>query len=147
MKHESTYMYVNTARKGLGDNAVTIFGGAGELPVGLAPEFGGRPESLNSEELFVAAINSCLMITSFYFLRQSNIELRSYEADAQGQVPKGQDGLQFADVQVHATAAVKEPSLAERISELAAVAERHCLVSHSVSCPVHYHLSVAISEE
>jgi organic hydroperoxide reductase OsmC/OhrA len=147
MKHEPTYMYVNTVRRAVDTDAVTIFDGPGELPVGPAPEFGGRPESLNPEELFVAAINSCLMTTFFYFLRRADIELQSYQADAEGQVQKGSDGLRFVDVQVHATAAVKDPSLAKKISELAALAEKHCLVSRSVSCPVHYHLSVEISEE
>jgi len=147
MKHESTYTYVNTVQKGMADDAVVIFDGPGELAIGPAPEFGGRPESLNPEELFVAAINSCLMMTFFYFLRKSNIELQSYEADAEGQVQKGPDGLRFVDVQVHATATVSEPNLAQKISEMAGLTEKYCLVSRSVSCPVHHHLSVEISEE
>ena len=128
-------------------DALVIFGGPGELTVGPAPEFGGGPDSLNPEELFVAAINSCLMMTFFYFLRKASIELPAYEADAEGQVQKGPDGLRFVDVEVHATATVKEPSLAEKVCDLAALAEKHCLVSRSVSCPVHYHLHVEISEE
>jgi len=147
MKHESTYLYANTVRKGTDEEAEIVFSGPGGLAVGPAPEFGGRPEALNPEELFVAAINSCLMVTFFYFLRKSDIELLSYKADAEGQVQKGPDGLRFVDVQVHATATVKEPSLAEKVCELAALAEKHCLVSHSVSCPVHYHLHVELSEE
>jgi organic hydroperoxide reductase OsmC/OhrA len=147
MKHESTYMYVSTVQKEMDADAVVIFGGPGELAVGPAPEFGGGPESLNPEELFVAAINSCLMVTLFYFLRKSDIKLLSYKADAEGQVQKGPDGLRFVDVQVHATATVKEPSLAEKVCEMATLAEKHCLVSRSVSCPVHYHLHVEISEE
>jgi len=147
MKHESTHMYVNTVQKGTDGDAVVIFGGPGELAVGPAPEFGGRPESLNPEELFVAAINSCLMVTFFYFLRKSDIELLSYKADAEGQVQKGPDGFRFVDVQVHATAFVKEPSLAEKVCEMATLAEKYCLVSRSVSCPVHCHLHVEVSEE
>jgi organic hydroperoxide reductase OsmC/OhrA len=147
MKHESTYVYVNTVQKGRDGDAAVIFGGPGELAIGPAPEFGGRPESLNPEELFVAAINSCLMVTFFYFLRKSDIELHAYEADAKGQVRKGPDGLQFVDVQVRATATVKEPGLAEKVCELAGLAEKYCLVSRSVSCPVHYHLRVEIGEE
>ncbi len=147
MKHESTYLYVNTVRKGGDEEAEVVFSGPGELAVGPAPEFGGRPESLNPEELFVAAINSCLMMTFFYFLRKSGIELMSYKADAEGQLRKGHDGLRFTDVHVHATATVREPSLAEKICELAALAEKHCFVSRSVSCPVYYDLHVELSEE
>ena len=147
MKHDDTYTYVNTVQKGMDDDAVVIFGGTGELTVGPAPEFGGRPDSLNPEELFVAAINSCLMTTLFYFLRKSGLELWSYEADAEGRIQKGTDGLRFVDVQVRATATAEEPSVANEVCELAALSEKHCLVSRSVSCPVHYHLHVEVSEE
>jgi organic hydroperoxide reductase OsmC/OhrA len=64
MKHERTYLYIDTVRKAKDEEAAVVFTGPGELSVGPAPEFGGRPESLNPEELFVAAINSCLMVTS-----------------------------------------------------------------------------------
>jgi len=147
MKHERTYVYVNTVRKGMDGDAVAIFSGPGELAVGPAPEFGGRPESLNPEELFVGAINACLMTTLSYFLQRSKIEIESYEADAEGQVQKDSDGLRFVEVTVQATATVKDPSMAEQICDLAGLAEKYCLVSRSVSCPVHYHLSVEISEE
>ena len=147
MAHERTYTYVSTVRKGTDGQAEVVFGGPGGLAIGPPPEFGGRPDSLNPEELFVAAINGCLMTTFFYFLRRSNIELRFYEADAEGEVQKGSDGLRFVDVQVRATATVKDPGVAEKVCELAALAEKHCLVSRSVSCPVHYYLDVEVSEE
>lgn len=75
------------------------------------------------------------------------IEIESYRADAEGQVRKDAEGLRFVEVAVHATATVKYPNVAATICDLAQVAEKHCLVSRSVSCPVHYHLSVEISEE
>ena len=147
MKEERTYVYLNTVRKEMDGSAATLFRGPGELAIGPAPEFGGRPESLNPEELFVAAVNSCLLMTLSYFLQRSKIEIESYQADAEGQVKKDGDGLRFVDVAVRATATVKDPSVAEKISHLAELAEKHCLVSRSVSCPVHFHLSVEMSGE
>jgi len=147
MTPERTYVYLSTVRKGMDGDATAVFSGPGELAIGPAPEFGGRPESLNPEELFVAAINGCLMMTLSYFLQRSNIEIESYEADAEAQVQKDSDGLRFVAVAVHATATVKDPSVAEKVCDLAGLAEKHCLVSRSVSCPVHYHLSVEVSEE
>jgi organic hydroperoxide reductase OsmC/OhrA len=147
MKPQRTYAYINTIERRADEEARVIFSGPGELAIGPPPEFGGRPESLNPEELFVAAINGCLMTTFFYFLQRSGIELQSYQADAEGQVQKGADGFQFVEVKVKATATVDDPSLAEKVSEAARLAEKYCLVSRSVSCPVYYHLQVEISEE
>ena len=147
MSRERTYTYGNTVRKDADEEAVVIFGGAGEFAVGPAPEFGGRAEALNPEELFVAAINGCLMTTFFYFLAKAHIELQSYEAYAEGHIQKNADGFRFVGVQIQATATVREPRLAERICELAGLAKKYCLVSRSVSCPVHYDLHVEIAEE
>ena len=147
MNHERTYVYLNTVRKETDDDATAIFSGPGELAIGPAPEFGGRSESLNPEELFVAAINGCLLMTFSYLLQRSKIRIESYEADAEGQVQKDSDGLRFVEVTVRATATVKDPGVAERVCELTQLAEKYCLVSRSVSCPVHYHLSVEITKE
>ncbi len=147
MSREKTHVYGNTVRKETGEAAAVIFDGAGEFAVGPAPEFGGRSEALNPEELFVAAINGCLMTTFFYFLEKSHIEIQSYEAYAEGHVEKDADGFRFVGVQVRATAIVRESRLATKICELAGLAEKYCLVSRSVSCPVHYHLHFEIGEE
>jgi organic hydroperoxide reductase OsmC/OhrA len=147
MSREKTHVYGNTVRTETDEEAVVIFGGAGEFVVGPAPEFGGRSEVLNPEELFVAAINGCLMTTFFYFLAKAHIEIQSYEAYAEGHVEKNANGFRFVGVQIQATATVREPRLAERICELAGLAEKYCLVSRSVSCPVHYDLHVEIGEE
>lgn len=147
MKPQRTYTYVNTIETWAAKEARVIFNGPGEFALGPPPEFGGRPESLNPEELFVASINGCLMTTFFHFLQRSGVELRSYQAEAEGRVQKGADGFQFVGVEVQATATVNDPGLAEKVSDTARLAEKYCLVSRSVSCPVHYHLQVAISEE
>ncbi len=147
MKPQRTYAYNNTIERRADEEGRVIFSGPGEFALGPPPEFGGRPESLNPEELFVAAINGCLMTTFFHFLQRWGIELQSYQAEAEGQVQKGVDGFQFVEVQVQATATVDDPSLAEKVSDAAQRAEKYCLVSRSVSCPVYYHLHVEISEE
>ena len=68
MKHQKNYLFKNTVFKEKDEPAKTVFSGPGELKVGPAPEFNGSPETLNPEELFVAAVNNCLMTTFFYFV-------------------------------------------------------------------------------
>lgn len=147
MTSKRTYTYESTIRQAKDEVAVVVFDGMGTFAFGPPPEFGGRREALNPEQLFVAAVNGCLLTTLSYFLQRSRIELRSYQAEAQGQVEKGSDGFRFVGVEVRATAIVKDAQAAEKMSELAALAEKYCLVSRSVSCPVHYELRVEIDEE
>jgi organic hydroperoxide reductase OsmC/OhrA len=147
MKRQKSYLFKNTVFKEGDKTAKTIFSGPGELKVGPAPEFEGSPETLNPEEMFVAAINNCLMTTFFYFVRKSNFEVLSYHSDAQGRVEKQADGFRFTNVDVRAEVTLQHQDLVERVREFGNLAEKYCLVSRSVACPVDYQLQVKAKNE
>jgi len=142
MKSQKSYLFKNTVFKRGDELAKTIFSGPGELGVGPAPEFEGSPETLNPEEMFVAAINNCLMTTFFYFVRKSNVEVLSYYSEAQGQLEKQKDGFRFTHVEVQAEVTLAQQQVAEKVRQIGDLAEKYCLVSRSVACPVHYELQV-----
>ena len=142
MKRQKMYLFKNTVYQESGKSAKTIFSGPGELEIGPAPEFNGRPETLNPEEMFVAAINSCIMTTFFYFVRKSNIDILSYHSNAEGQVEKQADGFRFTNMEVQAEVTLRQGDLVEKVRELGDLAEKYCLVSRSVTCPVQYELEV-----
>jgi len=142
MKRQKSYLFKNTVFKEGDESAKTVFSGPGELKVGPAPEFEGGPETLNPEEMFVAAINNCLMTTFFYFMQKSNVEVLSYYSDAQGRVEKQADGFRFTNVEVRAEVILPRQEFAEKAREFGDLAEKYCLVSRSVTCPVHYELEV-----
>ena len=142
MKSQKSYLFKNTVFKEGNKSAKTTFSGLGDMEVGPAPEFEGSPKTLNPEELFVAAINNCLMTTFFYFVRKSNVEVLSYCSEAQGQLEKQKDGFRFTHVEVRAEVTLAQQQLAEKVRQLGDLAEKYCLVSRSVTCPVHYRLEV-----
>jgi len=147
MKRQKRYLFKNTVYKEGDKSAKTIFSGPGELEVGPAPEFNGNTETLNPEEMFVAAINSCLMTTFFYFVRKLNVEVLSYCSDAEGQVEKQADGFRFTNVEVRAEVTLQHQDLVEKAREFGNLAEKYCLVSRSVACPVDYQLQVKTKNE
>ena len=140
MKRQRSYLFKNTVSKEGDESAKTVFSGPGQLEVGPAPEFNGSPETLNPEEMFVAAVNNCLMTTFFYFVGKLNVEVLSYYSHAEGRVEKQTDGFRFVNVQVRAEVRLKHQELAEKARELGDLAEKYCLVSRSITCPVHYEL-------
>jgi len=142
MKLQKSHLFKNTVFKEGDETAKTVFSGAGKLEVGPAPEFEGSPETLNPEEMFVAAINNCLMTTFFYFVRKSNVEILSYYSRAEGQVKKQADGFRFTSVEVRAKVMLQHQGLVAKVREFGNLAEKYCLVSRSVNCPVHYELKV-----
>ena len=146
MKRQKSYSFKNTVFKEGDESAKTVFTGPGELEVGPASEFDGNPETLNPEEMFVAAINNCLMTTFFYFVRKLNVEILSYYSDAEGRVEKQTNGFRFTNVEVRAEVTLQE-DLVERVRKLGDLAEKYCLVSRSVACPVYYRLEAKTTKE
>lgn len=124
-----------------GKPAVTTMSGAKDVEIGPPVEYGGSADTLNPEELFVASINSCLMLVFYHFAEKSGVEIERYDSQAEGAVEKTRNGLRFTSVNVQVQ--VKGVNAAGKLGELAELAEKFCLVSNSVSCPVSYNVIVA----
>ena len=120
------------------NNAITSMSGIENIPVGPPPSYGGSAETLNPEELFVASINSCIMLVFYYFAEKNSLDISEYNSQAAGTVEKTKNGLRFTKVTIEASVKLKDSEQKEKIQEIAALAEKYCLVSNSVSCPVEY---------
>ena len=75
-------------------------------------------------------------------MRKLNVEILSYYSEAQGRLEKQKDGFRFTHVEVQAKVTLAQQEPAEKVTQLGDLAEKYCLVSRSVNCPVRYHLEV-----
>jgi len=116
--------------------------GISETDVGPPQEYGGSPSSLNPEEMLVASVNSCIMLVFYHFAKKYEVEVASYHSDAEGKVEKTKNGLRFTNVEVKAKVSLGDAGSAEKIEEIARLAEQYCLVSGSLACPVQYNVEV-----
>ena len=130
------YSFTNKVSCQSEHSAKIIFAGGKEFEIGPAPEFGGKEGILNPEEMIVGAVNSCLMMTLFYFLKKNNIEIVFYESEATGTVEKEKEGLRFTGIDVKAILTISSEDIIEKAKQLGQLAEKYCLVSRSLSCPV-----------
>jgi organic hydroperoxide reductase OsmC/OhrA len=115
-------LFRNTVNQNAGESAKTVMSGISETEIGSPPEYGGSPNSLNPEELLVASVNSCIMLVFFHFVNKFEVKVASYHSDAEGKVEKTKNGLRFTNI--------------------ARLADKYCLVSGSLACPVHYEVEV-----
>jgi organic hydroperoxide reductase OsmC/OhrA len=135
-------VFRNTVYQNSGQPAKTTMSGVSETEIGPPPEYGGSPNSLNPEELLVAAVNSCIMLVFFHFAEKYEVEIASYHSQAEGKVEKTKNGLRFTNIQVRAKVSLAGTASAERIEEIAHLADKYCLVSGSLACPVQYSVQV-----
>lgn len=68
------------------------FGGGTSLQGSSAPEFLGKAELPNPEELFTASISSCFMLTFLYWAAMKGLTVDTYKADAVGTLAKNAEG-------------------------------------------------------
>ena len=92
----------------------------------------------------MAAINACLMTTFFYFAQKLQVEFLSYSSEAEGLLEKQADGFRFTNVEVRAKVTAEQTSVTAKIMEAGKLAEKYCLVSRSVNCPIDYQVKVEI---
>jgi len=135
-------IFKNTVYQNSSESAKTIMSGISETEVGSPPEYGGSPNSLNPEEMLVASVNSCILLVFYHFAKKHGVEVVSYHSDANGKVDKTKNGLRFTNIEVKAKVSLKRAGSVEKIEEITQLAEKYCLVSGSLACPVQYHVEV-----
>ena len=134
-------IFKNVLSKQGEDPAMTVMSGVAETEVGPPAVYGGNEQALHPEEMFVASINSCIMLVFYHFVNKFKVNIASYSSEANGIVEKTKNGLRFTNVKVEAKVVVGDDTTAEKIQEMAELAERFCLVSGSVACPVEYEVT------
>jgi len=139
---EKMELFKNSVYKSRNKTAIISMSGISETEVGPPPQYGGDPNSLNPEEMLVASVNSCLMLVFFHFVDKSEIDVLSYRSDAEGKVEKTKNGLRFTNVQVKAKVRLGNTASTQKIQEIAQLAEKYCLVSNALTCPVNYNVQI-----
>ena len=68
------------------------FGGGSSIHGSSAPEFLGKGELPNPEELFTASISNCFMLTFLYWAAMKGLTVDTYTAQAVGTLAKNAEG-------------------------------------------------------
>lgn len=115
------------------------FGGGSEIKASSAPEFLGKAELVNPEELFTASLASCFMLTFLYVAAMSNLPLESYQAEAVGTLGKNEEGkMAMLEVIIKPTLTFTEGHQpdASVLETLFKKAHDSCFISSSVKTKV-----------
>jgi organic hydroperoxide reductase OsmC/OhrA len=122
---------------------------AGPRPVivaGAPPEFGGSDQVWSPEHLLVAAATLCFQTTFAWAAKRAQVTVLTFSCHGEGMVEKTATGLAFTGIhlRVHATVPAGQVMAIETVI---AEAQRHCLVTHSLRCPVTVESDVRAQEE
>lgn len=127
-----SWQYANSVNWTDGKRGILSAAGKPDLSVATPPDFGGHEGVWSPEDMFVAAVNCCIMTTFLYYRGKENFDLVSYSSVAEGTLHYGEEGLAFTVVKVKPTVAVASESDIEKAERAIQRAESACLVSQSV---------------
>lgn len=108
--------------------------GKDPLFVGAPREFNGPQGMWTPEDLFVEALESCLMLTFVSLCSVEGIEILSYASTASGRLEKTPSGLAFGWVVI--TPVIQARTSEQHVLELIQRAHQLSMVRRSVSCEV-----------
>jgi organic hydroperoxide reductase OsmC/OhrA len=106
------------------------------LDLGSPPEFRGAPGIWCPEEMLVAAVNGCLMLTFASLAESKGMGFSAYESAAEGLLENVDGRYRITEVAVHPIIVVKSQADVEIARDIMNEVENHCFISNSISAKV-----------
>jgi organic hydroperoxide reductase OsmC/OhrA len=101
--------------------------------------FRGDADRFNPEDLFVAAIASCHMLSYLALCAKHGICVIAYEDAAAGTMKEdGKGGGRFEEVVLHPVVTIADAEQVERATKLHARAHESCFIANSCSVPIRH---------
>jgi len=110
--------------------------GKPEFEVATPPEFKGHLGVWTPEDLFISAVNGCIMTTFLYYREKAKLELKEYESECEGTLEQVNGQLMFTEVVVKPKIMVVHEADINKAKRLIELAEKNCLISNSIKTQV-----------
>lgn len=125
------------------DNEITA-AGKPTLPGSAPPEFAGDASAWPPEELLVAAVAQCHLLTYLFVCQRNGVVVESYEDSASGTLlVEGAAGGHFTEIVLRpkVTISAGDPELAASLHDQA---HSGCYVGSSVNFPVRFEPTITV---
>jgi organic hydroperoxide reductase OsmC/OhrA len=109
------------------------------------PAFLGSPERWNPEDLLVASLSQCHMLTYLALCARHGVIVSGYEDTARGRMEEapGNSG-RFTEVVLNPVVTVADAGMADKAAALHHQAHETCFVANSVNFPVRHVPSIRV---
>ncbi len=122
------------------DRSHTITGD-GKIPIEASsdPQFRGDKTKYNPEDLLVASISGCHLLTYLHMCAVAGVIVVDYVDEATGTMMEDPDGGgHFTEIMLNPVVTVKDASMVEKANALHTKAHELCFISRSVNFPVRH---------
>jgi len=120
-----------------------LIDGKPDLRLTADAAFRGDASTLNPEDLFLAAISSCHMLSYLALCAKYGIRVDAYEDNATGTMKEdGKGGGRFEEVTLRPAVTLADAKDADRAMQLHERAHATCFIANSCSVPIHHEATI-----
>jgi organic hydroperoxide reductase OsmC/OhrA len=106
------------------------------IEIGSPPEFKGEAGVWAPEEMLVAALNACMMLTFVSFARSKRLEFVAYESAAEGLLANVDGKYRIVEVSVRPTLVLRSEADIAAAQTIMAKVKENCFISNSITADV-----------
>jgi peroxiredoxin-like protein len=116
--------------------------GLPELRTAPPADYDGPGDAWSPEHLLLASVQTCLLFTLRAVARLSKVEFTNLEVDATGTVDRQEGVTRFTEIVLRPRLTVPAGTSHERALRVLEKSEKSCLVSASLSVPIHLEATI-----
>jgi len=129
--HYSNSLVWDSARRGH-----TSAPGKPDIEIGSPPEFKGEAGVWAPEEMLVAALNACMMLTFVAFAQGKRLAFVAYESAAEGLLENVDGKYRIVEVTVRPTVVLSNEADIAAARTIMAEVKANCFISNSITADV-----------
>ncbi len=129
--------------KPLGNVTLTVTG-LPSLESAAPKEFGGPGDQWSPEDLLVAAVADCFVLSFRAIAAASKFEWLDLNCQATGKLDKVERAIQFTEINIEATLTVATGTDESRAQRLLEKAEQACFITNSLKTTAHLHSKIVV---
>lgn len=112
------------------------------------PTFRGDPSRHNPEELLLAALSACHMMSYLHVCAINGVVVTAYTDNATGSMETFPDGSgRFTEVMLHPDVIVRDGSMIDQANVLHHLAHELCFIANSVNFPVRHEAVCGVDQK
>lgn len=123
----------------------TQSGGLTQLDIAAPKEFDGPGDKWSPEDLLVASVASCLILTFRAVANASKLEWTDLTCEAKGTLELQDRKTQFTEIFINASLTIHSQEDKEKAVQLLEKAENNCLITNSLTSKTHLKTNVTVA--
>jgi peroxiredoxin-like protein len=113
-----------------------------KLQIAAPKEFDGPGDKWSPEELLIASVADCLILTFRAIASASKLEWIDLTCEAKGTLDRVEKTTRFTEIHVKASLKIPSQSDKEKASHLLEKAEQNCLITNSLTAQTYLEVNI-----